>query len=159
VQTLAANSPTLIKAIPNGTGAVAADSPAIDVVTTGTVQAGCPVAAANSVVSFDLGAGAFNARQIFLSSDSTGAWIISDLPELLLFDLQHSTPTSIPLAGGATAYNGGITLDGAQVYVGASDGAVHRIDAASHTDAQQIAVGLKDGNGNPVTPNLVYVVP
>jgi len=36
---------------------------------------------------------------------------------------------------------------------------VHRIDVSSHTDAQQIAVGLKDGNGNAVTPNLVSVVP
>jgi hypothetical protein len=159
VLTLSANTPTLIKAIPNGTGAVAADSPAMDVVTTGTVLAGCPAAAPNSVVSFDLGAGPFNARQIFFSSNSTGAWIVSDLPELLLFDLTNSTPFTIPYAGGATAYNGGITLDGAQVYVGANDGTVHRIDVASHTDAQQIVVGLKDGNGNPVTPNLVYVVP
>ena len=158
VLTFSANSPTLIKAIPNGTGAVAADSPAIDVVTTGTVQAGCPAAAPNSVASFDLGAGPFNARQIFFSSNSTGAWIVSDLPELLLFDLTNSTPYTIPYAGGATAYNGGITLDGAQVYVGANDGTVHRIDVASHTDTP-IAVNLKDGNGNPVAPNLVYVVP
>ena len=159
VQSFTANTPTLIKAIPNGTGAVAADSPAIDVVTTGTVQAGCPVAAPNSVTSFDLGAGPFDARQIFLSSNSSAAWIVSDLPELLLFDLKNSIPYTIPYTGGATAYNGGITLDGTQVYLGGSDGAVHRIDVASHTDAQQIAVGLKDGSGNPVSPNLVYVVP
>jgi hypothetical protein len=159
VLTLSANTPTLIKAIPNGTGAVAVDSPAVDVVTTGTVQAGCPAAAQNSVASFDLGAGPFNARQIFFSSNSTDAWMVSDLPELLLFDLTNLTPYAIPLAGGATAYNGGGTLDGAQVYVGTNDGTVHRIDAASHTDAQQIAVNLKDGNGNPVAPNLVYVVP
>jgi hypothetical protein len=159
VLALSANSPTLIKAIPNGTGAVALDSPAIDVVTTGAVQAGCPAAAMNSVTSFDLGAGPFNARQIFLNSSGSAVWIVSDLPELLLFDLIHSIPYSIPYVAGATAYNGGTTLDSTQVYVGASDGTVHRIDVASHTDAQQIAVGLKDSNGNPVTPNLVYVVP
>ena len=61
VPPLTANSPTLIKAIPNGTGAVAADSPAIDVVTTGAVSAGCPPTASNSIASFDLGAGPFNA--------------------------------------------------------------------------------------------------
>jgi hypothetical protein len=138
---------------------VAADSPAIDVVTTGAVPAGCPPAAPNSPASFDLGAGAFTAQQIFFSSNSAGAWIVSDLPELLLFDLTNSTTYAIPFAGGATAYNGGITLDGAQVYVGASDGTVHRIDVASNSDAQQIAVGLKDGNGNPVAPNLVTVLP
>ncbi len=159
VLTLSANAPTLTKAIPNGTGAMAVDSPAIDLVTTGTVQAGCPAAAPNSVASFDLGAGPFNARQIFFSSNSTAAWIVSDLPELLLFDLTNLTPYTIPYAGGATAFSGGTTLDGAQVYVGANDGTVHRIDVASHTDAQQIVVGLKDGSGNPVTPNLVYVVP
>jgi hypothetical protein len=159
VPPLPVNSPTLIKAIPNGTGAVAADSPAIDVVTTGAVPAGCPPAAPNSVHSFDMGAGPFNARQIFFSSNSTGAWIVSDLPELLLFDLTNLTPYAIPLAGGATAYNGGITLDNANVYVGASDGTVHRIDVSSNNDAQQIAVGLKDGNGNPVAPNLVTVLP
>ena len=93
VPALAANSPTLIKAIPNGTGAVAADSPAIDVVTTGAVTAGCPPAAPNSVASYDMGAGAFNAQQIFMSPNSSAAWIVSDLPELLLFDLQHSTDT------------------------------------------------------------------
>jgi hypothetical protein len=159
VQTLSANSPTLIKAIPNGTGAIAADSPAIDVVTTGTVQAGCPPAALNSVASFDMGAGPFNARQIFFSSNSADAWIVSDLPELLIFDLTNLAPISIPLAGGTTAFNGGVTLDGTQVYVGASDGTVHRIDVASNTDAQQIAVGLKDASGNAVAPDLVYVVP
>ena len=108
-----------------------------------------------------MGAGKFNAQQLFMSSDSSRAWIISDLPELLELNLQSSTPTPvvIPYAGGATAYSGGVTLDGAQVYVGASDGAVHRIDVASAppTDVQQIAV--KDANGNPVTPNLVYVQP
>ena len=159
VPPLTATGPTLIKAIPNGTGAVAADSPNIDVVTTGAVMPGCPATAPNSVASYDLGAGPFTARQVFLSSNAADAWIISDLPELLLFDLQHLTSIPVPLTGGATAYNGGVTLDGAQVYVGTSDGTVHRIDVASHADAQQISVNLKDGNGNPVTPNLVYVAP
>ena len=168
VPPLPVNSPTLIKAIPNGTGAVAADSPAIDVVTTGAVPAGCPPAAPNSVHSFDMGAGPFNTRQILLSPDSSNAWIISDnLLGLLNFNLVNSTPAPIiPFTGGVTACivgvpacSGGITLDGAQVYVGASDGTVHRIDVASNSDAQQIAVGLKDGNGNPVAPNLVTVLP
>jgi hypothetical protein len=156
---LPANSPTLIKAIPNGTGAVATDSPAIDVVATGTVQAGCPASATNSIASFDLGAGAFSARQLFLSPDSSNAWIISDLPELLNFNLVNSTPTIIPLTGGATAFGGGITLDGTRIYVGTSDNTVHRIDTAGSDDALQIVVGLKDASGNAVAPNLVAVIP
>ena len=161
VQTLTANSPTLVKGLTSGTGAVAADSPAIDVVTTpATLSAGCPVTTNNStLVSYDLGAGSFNASQLFLSSDSSHTWIISDLPDLLSFNLSTLIPTAIPLTGGATPLSGGVRPDGQQVYVGASDGAVHRIAVSSLTDAAQIPVNLKDSNGNSVTPNLVYVVP
>ncbi len=161
VQTLTANAPTLVKGLPNGTGAVAADSPSIDVVSTpSTLSAGCPVTTDTSKLnSYDLGAGSFNATQLFLSTDSSRAWIVSDLPDLLTFNLTSLAPTAISLAGGATPLSGGIQPDGKQVYVGASDGAVHRIDAGSLTDAAQIPVALKDSSGNPVTPNLVYVVP
>ena len=43
-QVLAATGPTLIKAIPNGTGAVAVDPPSVDVISTPSpLSAGCPV--------------------------------------------------------------------------------------------------------------------
>ena len=77
----------------------------------------------------------------------------------MYFNLQSSTPVVIPYEGGVMAYSGGITLDGTQVYVGASDGAVHRIDVASGADVQQLGVALKDSNGNLVIPNLVTVQP
>jgi hypothetical protein len=160
VQVLTANSPTLVARIPNGTGAVAADSPSLDVVTTpGTLSAGCPITTQSTIATYDLGAGSFNAQHLFLSSDSSRAWIISDLPSLLSFDLTSLAPTAIPLANGATPLSGGVRLDGQQLYIGASDGTLHRIDVASLTDAAQIAVGLKDSNGNPVAPNLVVVLP
>jgi WD40 repeat protein len=160
VQMLTANNPTLIKALPNGTGAVAADSPAIDVVSTPSPLAlGCPIATPSSIANFDLGAGAFSAQQLIMSPDSSHAFIISDLPQLLSFYLPTTAPTAIPYIGGATAYSGGVTSDSTQVYVGASDGTVHRIAVASNADVQQISVGLKDANGNFTVPNLVYVVP
>jgi hypothetical protein len=159
VPALAANHPTLLKAIPNGAGAVAADSPAIDVLTTGTIPAGCPPAAPNSIASFDLGAGSFDARQVFVSPSSSNAWIISDLPDLLSFNLTNKTPSIIPLIGGTTAYSGGITPDGTRIYIGAGDYTVHLVDASTYTDTLQIAVGLKDAIGDPVVPNLVTVVP
>lgn len=159
VPPLPANSPTLIKAIPNGTGAVAADSPEIDVVTTKTVQAGCPSTAQNFFNSYPMGVGPFNALQILMSPNSSNAWIVSDLPELLDFNLATSTPSTIPFVGGASAYSGGMTLDSTRIYVGTSDNTVHRVDVSSNSDAHQIAVGLKDANGNPVPPNLVIVLP
>jgi Bacterial Ig-like domain (group 2) len=158
---LSATNPTLIKALPNGTGAVATDSPAVDVVATpGVLSMGCPVTTQSKIASsVNMGAGAFNARQLFVSSDSSRAWIISDLPQLMYLNLASSSPVVIPYAGGATAYRGGITLDTLQVYVGTSDGTVHRIDSTLNQDVQQITVGLKDANGNAVAPNLVAVQP
>jgi hypothetical protein len=159
-QTLTANAPTLIAKLPNGTGAVAADPPAIDVVSTpSTYNSGCPVTAQSTLATYDLGAGDFTAQQIFVSSDSARAWVVTNLPRVLTFDLSTLTPTAIALAGSATPYNGGITLDGTHVYVGASDGKVHRIDTADLADIVQIAVSLKDANGNVTPPNLVTVVP
>ena len=161
-QTLTANAPTLIAKLPNGTGAVAADSPAIDVISTpSTYNSGCPVPTTtqSTIATYDLGAGSFTAQQIFVSTDSTRAWVISNLPQVLTFDLSTLTPTAIALTGSPTPYNGGITLDGSHVYVGTSDGTVHRIDTSALADFAQITVNLKDANGNIAAPNLVSVVP
>ena len=162
-QTLDANSPTLIKALPNGTGAVAADSPNIDVVSTPSpVNAGCAAAGTatqSTLSSFDLGAGPFTATQIFTSYDASHVWIISNLPQLLGFDVTTSTPSNVPLAGGAVPTYGGVRMDGVGIYVGASDGTVHVINASSLSDVAQVPVGLRDSMGNLTAPNLIAVVP
>jgi hypothetical protein len=150
----------LVTAVPNGTGAVAADSPNVDVISTPSVlSAGCPVTTKSTITPYDLGAGSFTARQMFVSPDSTRAWIVSNLPQILTFSLPSLTPNNIPLTGGATAYNGGITMDSANAYFGASDGTVHRILVDELSDVSQIAVNLKDSSGNVTPPNLVVVVP
>jgi hypothetical protein len=162
LQTLASNNPTLVAAIPTGNGVVVADSPNLDVITstvTPNMAAGCPVSATNSIVSFNLGVGAFAPMQMFLSPDSSHVWIISNLAELVSFNLTTSTPVAIPFANSATPLSGGVRLDGQQLYIGASDGTVHRIDVASNSDAAQITVGLKDSSGKAVNPNLVAVLP
>ncbi|HKD84879.1 MAG TPA: Ig-like domain-containing protein [Terriglobales bacterium] len=155
------NSPTLIKAIPNGTGAVAVDSPNIDVISTpSTLKSGCPVTTQSTINTYPLvGMGSFTATQMFVSPNSSAVWIVADLPEVLNFSLSTLTPTAIPLAGGAMPLNGGITTDSAHTYYGASDGTVHRIDADSLRDVAQIAVNLKDSSGNVTPPNLVVVLP
>src|SRR5208337_3789263 len=157
------SSTTLIRAIPNGTGAVAADSPSVDVVSTpGTLSQGCPIITPSTVSSFNIGVGPFTAGQLFMSPDSSRAWIIpsdSKIPELLEFNLQSSTPTVIPISNGVVGYTGGILSDGSEVYVGTRDGTVHRIDVASSSDVQAIPVNLLDANGNLVVPNLVAVQP
>ena len=86
-QTLTANNPTLVAHIPNGTGAVVADSPSIDLVTTGTIGPGCPPAPQSTVNSYNLGAGSFNARQFLFATDSSRVWMISDLTSVIGFNL------------------------------------------------------------------------
>ena len=76
-QTLTATNPTLVAHVPNGTGAVVADSPAIDVVTTAAIPQGCPPNPQNTVNTYNLGFGNFTAQQLFVSPDSSRAWILS----------------------------------------------------------------------------------
>jgi hypothetical protein len=107
-----------------------------------------------------LGYGNFNPRQLFFSYDGSRAWIISDLTSVIGFNMSTLTSTAISLANGAQAYNGGITMDGSKIYVGASDDNVHVLaTSGSGTDSAQIAVGLKDASSNAVAPNLVVVLP
>ncbi len=159
-QTMTAMAPTLIKAIPNGAGAVAADSPNLDVISTpALLNAGCPTVTQSTINSYNLGAGGFTAQQIFLSSDSNRVWLVTNLPELIHFYLPSLATNIIPLANGATAFNGGVTQDGANVYLGASDNTVHLISVSTLSDTAQIAVNLTDSNGNTTPPNLVSVLP
>ncbi len=144
LQTLGANAPTLLATIPTANAVVAADSPNLDVVTSSNVTGGCPTTATSSLATYDLGVGPFTANQLFVSPDSSKVWLISNLPALVGFNLGTSTAFTVPFANGATPLSGGARPDGQQLYIGANDGTVHRIDVASATDAAQITVGLKD---------------
>jgi hypothetical protein len=159
-QVLTANNPTLIKALPNGTGALATDSPNVDLIfTVPPLSAGCPITTTSSLGSYDMGVGPYTAQQLFMSPDNNYAYIISNLPELLVFNVPGLAPSSVPFVGGATALNGGITPDSSRIYVGTSDSTVHMVQTFQMQDQAQIAVNLKDVNGNLTTPNLVCVVP
>ncbi len=158
-QTLSAAAPTLVAHLPNGNGAVAADSPGIDVVTTGTIPSGCPPKPQSTVTTYNLGLGSFTANQMFVSPDSSRAFILSNLPQVIGLNLTSLTPFSISLTNGAVPLSGGIMIDGTFVYVGGSDGNVHAINVSNGTDSAQIAPGLKDPGGNAVNPDLVLVLP
>jgi hypothetical protein len=158
---LTANSPTLIRAIPNGSGAVAIDPPSIDVIATPSpLSAGCPVTTPSTLTGYDLGVGSFTPSQLLVSPDSSTAWVMSSsVPSVVRFDLATSTPSTIGIAGGAMPNSGSLSLDGTQLWVGASDNAMHRVDTVFSVDAAQVAVNLTDANGNVTPPNLVSVLP
>lgn len=158
-QTLAATNPSLVARLPNGTGAVVVDSPALDVVSTGAIPAGCPPTPQSTVNTYNLGFGNFTANQLFVSPDSSRAWVLSNLTSVIGLNLSSLAPFSIPLANSAQPLSGGVMIDDSRVYVGGSDNNVHSIDVASSADTAQVAVGLKDVNSNLVPPNLVLVLP
>jgi len=158
-QTLSATAPTLVAHLPNGNGAVAVDSPNIDVVATGAIPSGCPPTPQSSVNTYNLGFGNFTATQMFIPPNSGGVFILSNLPAVLGFDLNNLVPFSIPLTNSPQPLSGGIMIDSSKIYIGASDNNVHALDVATHTDSAQIAPGLKDQNGSVVAPDLVLVLP
>ena len=160
-QTLGATAPTLIKAIPNNTGAVAVDPPAIDVIATPTpLNAGCPITTPSTLTTYDLGLGSFTPAQLLISQDSSTAWVIpSDVASVVSFNLSNATPTAIGLAGGALPLSAGLTTNGTQLWVGATDNKLHVIFSDGLNDGVQVSPNLKDGNGNVTAPNLVTVLP
>jgi trimeric autotransporter adhesin len=160
IQSLVGTAPTLIKAIPNGKGAVAVDPPYLDVIYTPPLAAGCTTLTTQSVLTpYDLGVGSFTPTQLLVTTDSNNAWILSNLSNLVDFNLTSLSPSTVSVAGGATPLYGGLSLDGTQLWVGTSDNTVHRIDTALPSDVAQVAVNLTDANGNVTPPNLVCVVP
>jgi hypothetical protein len=157
---LSGTSPTLIKALPNGTGALAIDPPSIDVISTpATLSAGCPVTTQSTINGYNLGIGSFTPVQLLVNTNSSFAWILSNLSTIVGFNLSSLSPSTVALVGGATPLAGSLTLDGLQLWVGASDNTVHRVDTQPPTDVTQVQVNLKDGNGNITPPNLISVLP
>jgi DNA-binding beta-propeller fold protein YncE len=132
---------------------VAVSSSGIDVVRV-TPQppeplSGCPPA--GSLSATNATGGSFTPLQLIVSPEGGKAYVLTSLSQVMVLDVSSGTVTNIPLAGGAFPLSGGITRNAAQVYVGGSDNAVHRIDVASGADVQQISVQF--------TPNLVAVRP
>lgn len=143
--------PPLIASLPDGSRVVAANSPNLDVVTVTPAFTGCPPSPGGVLTSANFGQGAFIPRQIIVLPDASRAYVTSNLTSLLAYDVAGGTTSAIPLTGGAQPTTGGATLNGASVYVGGSDNAVHRIDVLTATDATSI--------GLTFTPDLVAVRP
>ncbi len=119
----------------------------------------CPPTLSDSLTTADwtgFGIASFVPQQIIVTPDGSKAYVTSDQASILLFDVAGATTDVIPLAGGGTqSFTGGVTLDGANLYVGVGGvNAVHRIDttvAPATADVQQISVTF--------VPDLVAVRP
>jgi WD40 repeat protein len=157
-----ASPPALLAALPDGKTMVAVTSPGFTSIAVTTSAAGCPppvTATANKLQ--DLGQGPFTPKQVLVSSNGSRLFVISNLNTIMVYDFTSDSVRTISLSSGATPLRGALTLSGQYLYVGASDGTVHVLDAASDSpsDLQRIPVSLCSDTSAGCLPDLVAVRP
>ena len=154
------NSPTHVAALSSATlfpfgsvipVAVDANSPNIDEVDVdATSAAACPLAITNSFTSHSFaGVNSFTPVQLLVTPNSQIAIILTSDQGVLVYNVGTKQTSVVTLNGGQgqpppQPLSGGVTPDSASLYVGATDGNVHRIDLTQTrpTDSQTIAVSL-----------------
>lgn len=158
VDTQAANAPKFVEALPDGTGAVAVDSPNIIVMNNVNVNNACPPTLSEGSATVDLGQGSFTATQLLVTPDSKKAIVFTDSNKVFLFDLgTHATTVVSVGAAGTKAFPGGTTLDSTFLWVASSDGKVHKIDLSNGNDAAQVDPALKKSDSTATTPDFVVI--
>ena len=155
-----AGQPALLAALPDGKTIAAVTSPYLTTIEVTTSAAGCPPPVTATAVSHDLGQGPFTPKQILVSSDGTHVYVISNLNAIMVYDITAQAATAIPLAGNATPLGAALMLPGQKLYVGASDGTVHVLNAvAPYGDVHQIPVTLCKNTTLSCPPDLVSLKP
>jgi len=133
--------PALFQTTLDGQHAIGLDSPNVDLFTTTPLQPGasCPYSVTTSMTPINLGQGNFTPIQMIVTPDSTKAYILtSNLGSVFIYNFGVNTVTAIPLAGNPAPISGSLSADGSQLYVGATDGAVHALSTISDIDLTQI---------------------
>jgi hypothetical protein len=158
-------APTHIASLPNATAMVDANSPNIDEIDVMANPADlvpygvCPPDVTNShrAVSFST---TFTPTQLIVTPDSTQALILAD-KGVLAYNLGTKQVSVVQLIGGVQALTGGVTPDSASLYVGATDGTVHRVDLTKTppVDTQTIPVTLCPTVATGCNPDFVVVRP
>jgi len=148
---------------------VAVDSPGVDIVTatitplTPPVQitpTNCPPNVTYTNAFVDLGIGAFTAHQLLVSSDGRRVAVLPASVNSVLTVFNESRGTVTLPAGATEAFSGGMTPDGALMWVGVGGtNSVDRINLANNTDDIQIPMTFKKSDGSPAPPNIVAIKP
>jgi len=169
------NSPTHVAALSSATlfpfgsvipAAVDANSPNIDEVDVdATSAAACPLAITNSFTSHSFaGVNSFTPVQLLVTPNSQIAIILTSDQGVLVYNVGTKQTSVVTLLGGPPPpqpLSGGVTPDSASLYVGATDGNVHRIDLTKTppADTQTIAVSLCPSVAAGCTPDFLVVRP
>jgi hypothetical protein len=160
-----ANTPLLIRPLPDGNTLLVLDPPNIDLVSVTSLTAlDCTGTVTDTTNSFDLGEGSFTPTQFFVSPDGSTAYILgnssagppSRLPFVMVFNVNTQTASALSLSNSATPLSASLSPDGKLLFVGADDGTLHVIDTTSGLDTQQVTFPFPTnelcfGPGNPLT--------
>jgi len=161
--TVAVSGATMIRPLPNalnstnpppsGNEMLVLAPPNADIVTatvSGSPVLGSPacpdprgfVTISNSVTSsVGFGQGNFTAKQLIVSPDGRRAYLLAnELGSVLVYNIFDQTPSAFGLLNNATPLALGLSPDGSNLYVGASDGEIHVIDTQTNTDLSQISL-------------------
>jgi len=134
-------TPSFLQSVPDASRMLALNSPNIDVIQVDTTPGpiGCQPPISNTLTSYNLGQGAFTAKQLIISPDGSNAYVIArNLPSIPVFSINNHISTAISLTGNVTPIAGALTPDGTLLFVTASDGSVHVLDTVVGGDIHQI---------------------
>jgi len=150
VGTAAAPGSIFIRGLPGGRFATLAP-PDIEIVSTTIAGAGCGQTLTAAVpTTINLGQGNFSPVDFLVAGDGSKGYIpIQGSSSILVFDIATSSVSSIALVGNPSPLSASLTPDGTFLFVGASDGSVHKLDTSLGTDVLQV----------PVAANTLCVVP
>ena len=145
-------TPDLVASLADGSAMIGAENANLDVISVSLGANGtCSPSVTNTLAQHAFPS-SIVPQEIIVTPDSHHVYVTSNLAgQLLHYDIGAAAVTPVGLVNGATTFTGAATPDSLSVYVGGSDNTVHRIDVASESDANQIAVGF--------TPDLVAVRP
>ncbi len=185
VQTVTAlpGPPQFIKTLPDATGILALSSPGISLISVASAPVGCagqsvaapgglPTVQNGAVTSFNFGQGNFTPLQFIVASSGMRAYTVaSDLSNIIVFNIDSGTTSTIQLSGNSLPIQASLSTDGKTLFVLAKDtvtgvNSVHVLDTALNADTNQFALSQSlchGGFGISTTftcrPNLIAAKP
>src|SRR6185312_9601 len=122
-------SPEFIKTMPDARSVVALLPPGISLISVASAPVDCappgagapgglPTVSNGAVTSFNLGQGSFTPTQFILHSSGSRAYILaSDLSNIIVFNFDTQSTTTIQLAGNSMPIQASLSTDGKTLYV------------------------------------------
>ncbi len=158
------STPLLVGSPQNVDQIIALNATGLDVETVTVSQPGsgfCPANVSYSNQFIDFGLGAFTAHQLLVATNGSKVVVLPVGINKIFEAIPGGGPGFITLPAGATEpLSGGLTLDGATLWVGVGGtNSVDRIDLLGSTDNLQIPMTFKKPDGSPAPPDIVGVRP